>query len=1537
MHTQLLTEVLSSDYEDLTNDGPTDDDLGSYTKISYIKKDSNYRWRVPFENNKATLNRGFNSLQRDEMGNYIYGEKELFYVNKIETKTHIAVFELSTRDDGYGVIDENGGLSQSSKMYKIDKIYLYSKPEYKKLTNTQTFDDLTELEKSKSSIKVAHFDYDYSLCQGVPNNSVAGKLTLKKVYFTYRGSHMGKYTPYEFNYEGLNPDYNLKAYNMWGNYKEYEASMGLNPLDNATPSEFPYVDQADRNLQNDYASAWTMTSIDLPSGGKIELTYEADDYAYVQDKKAMQMLKVRGVSDNNSTLGNNLLYNNNSVSNFIHVELPNEDSNLPLIDNATFIDKYLSEIIDKPIFFKFMLQMKKNRNYDFVSGYFHVDQTKEDEINVFSNNSKVYAAIPVRLVHKNKSEFDANGENPFSKAGWYFGRQYLNRIVYGQDENSENFSLEDFVGTIANQIPGMFSIFQSPNNELKNERCAQKFSTSKSWVRLQNPNGKKIGGGLRVAKLEMFDQWDKMTNNFNQDLYKMSYGQEYNYEGVDGKSSGVATFEPMGSKENPFIEPFYDSVNDDRLLAPEEKNFTEKPFGTSFFPSPKITYSQISVSNIENGNIGTGKVLNKFYTSKDFPTIAKHTKIDDNDLNLVNYPEGGISLIQSMFDLNFKTDKRISVSQGFVVVKNDMNGKQKSQQVYAENSEENSTPISKVNYYYNIDENGKMYNNLPVIHKDGSVTQETLGVDYNVVNDFRQSKSNLTSYGADINLAIIPAAFIPIGISSATAQFAEHNSDMRLSTTTKVIHKAGILVEKRAFDLGAEVKTKNIAWDAQTGQVLLTQTNNEYENDKYYNFNYPAYWGYKGMDMASKNIGIELEIDNGSQNEFTIQGSFNEDDYLHNGDKVLINDNDLGWVTNVDADSFELIDVDGFYISTANKIKVMTSGYKNQQSANMASITLMENPIDVNGDGNFNAITDLTFEASNWDDKHIVNASAVRYDDIWPTTCDCDMPEMKFDNLGNLIFEHEDPTLAYNPYLYNVKGEWRAKESLAYLTGRHTNEVNSNPRNSGFFNDYTAYYKPDGQGNWDIDDPEEKWTSASQVTEYSPYGAELENKDALGRYSAAQYGYNYNFPVAVASNSEYREIGFDSFEEDRSPDCSDEASDHFYFKGNAENPIEIVASTSHTGNKSLKLTAGSTADMQKTVDINCYTPDVLTLFADLILYLQTLVTSPDYEPQEGCFTPDLLIPLIPYMNIEDSNGNQIDVTPQICNLVYEQNFENPDNTQLYFSFTPNDTFGNPPYPSYVSDNGFNANSSHIVDVFVLMIGGNTITGNGVIPTDQDGAGYDILAGFSNATNDNVRGIYTRYINFEQPERCPDCTTFSPMINNRYVLSSWVKVDTPLNGTTPEDYLASQPTTYQNVGVNVRFFDAAENEFTNAQVNLEPSGEIVDGWQRVTGTVPIPSVSANSSLSVATMSIELDNNSSHDVYFDDVRMHPYHGNMKGFVYDNENYRLMAELDENNFATFYEYDNEGGLVRVKKETERGIMTIQETRSSTAKNVE
>jgi len=64
------------------------------------------------------------------------------------------------------------------------------------------------------------------------------------------------------------------------------------------------------------------------------------------------------------------------------------------------------------------------------------------------------------------------------------------------------------------------------------------------------------------------------------------------------------------------------------------------------------------------------------------------------------------------------------------------------------------------------------------------------------------------------------------------------------------------------------------------------------------------------------------------------------------------------------------------------------------------------------------------------------------------------------------------------------------------------------------------------------------------------------------------------------------------------------------------------------------------------------------------------------------------------------------------------------------------------------------------------------------------------------------------------------------------------------------------------------------------------------------------------------------------------LHPFNANMKSFVYHPVTLRLAAELDENNYAAYYEYDDDGTLNRVKKETQRGVKTISETRSAMQK---
>ncbi|CAM4040485.1 MULTISPECIES: PKD domain-containing protein [Flavobacterium] len=161
------------------------------------------------------------------------------------------------------------------------------------------------------------------------------------------------------------------------------------------------------------------------------------------------------------------------------------------------------------------------------------------------------------------------------------------------------------------------------------------------------------------------------------------------------------------------------------------------------------------------------------------------------------------------------------------------------------------------------------------------------------------------------------------------------------------------------------------------------------------------------------------------------------------------------------------------------------------------------------------------------------------------------------------------------------------------------------------------------------------------------------------------------------------------------------------------------------------------------------------------------------------------------------------------------------------------------------------------------------------------------------------------------EGCNDCLNFKPEIGKKYIVSAWVKEE-----------INKQVMSYTNPTIQVNYLDGAK--ISIGTEDCITSGDIIDGWQRIFKQISIPG-------NTAYIEIALVNNSqSIPVYFDDVRIHPIDGSMKSFVYDPETFRLMSELDENNYSTFYEYDNEGGLVRVKKETSRGIKTIQETRS-------
>ncbi len=143
----------------------------------------------------------------------------------------------------------------------------------------------------------------------------------------------------------------------------------------------------------------------------------------------------------------------------------------------------------------------------------------------------------------------------------------------------------------------------------------------------------------------------------------------------------------------------------------------------------------------------------------------------------------------------------------------------------------------------------------------------------------------------------------------------------------------------------------------------------------------------------------------------------------------------------------------------------------------------------------------------------------------------------------------------------------------------------------------------------------------------------------------------------------------------------------------------------------------------------------------------------------------------------------------------------------------------------------------------------------------------------------------------------------------YWLNAWVSVNNP-NVLTPK--LAD------NLGIELTFKD--KQGIVASSVLFQPVGTIIEGWQQVKGTFTCP-------IKNPIIELKFKPGSTGTAYYDDLRLQPEKGNMKAYVYDLNDYRLRAILDEENYASFFYYDAEGNLYLTKKETEKGIKTITE----------
>jgi hypothetical protein len=384
-------------------------------------------------------------------------------------------------------------------------------------------------------------------------------------------------------------------------------------------------------------------------------------------------------------------------------------------------------------------------------------------------------------------------------------------------------------------------------------------------------------------------------------------------------------------------------------------------------------------------------------------------------------------------------------------------------------------------------------------------------------------------------------ALFPSVIPTIFPSYSQEKVRFRSAVTTKIINRYGLLEETIAYDLGSMVSTKNKMLDAETGEVLLTETKNQFD-DPIYALNYPAHTVYEGMGPAYKNIGVTLPTN-----------ISNPDKYLVPGDEIeVIGANAFepkAWVKSVSTVGIEAIDIFGNPVDLNGKsIRVIRSGRRNQQNTVIGTVISKNNPLN-SKEETINVNTGTA----------VINANATEFSDKWAMFCQCS----------------SNPYTAsiYNPYISGVLGNWRKTKSHVLLAGRTQSRMNNNTsiRTDGTYTSFSAFWSPPANN---LDVPWVKnttnWQTASEVTAYSPYGMELENKDALGIYSSAIYGYNNTLPLAVSANAQYREIGFDSFEDYDFDDCIDK---HFSFESTSGDKVN--KNKSHTGKRSIKVDANS--------------------------------------------------------------------------------------------------------------------------------------------------------------------------------------------------------------------------------------------------------------------------------------------------------------------------------------------------------------------------
>ena len=539
---------------------------------------------------------------------------------------------------------------------------------------------------------------------------------------------------------------------------------------------------------------------------------------------------------------------------------------------------------------------------------------------------------------------------------------------------------------------------------------------------------------------------------------------------------------------------------------------------------------------------------------------------------------------------------------------------------------------------------------------------------------------------------------------------------------------------------------------------------------------------------------------------------------------------------------------------------------------------------------------------------------------------------------------------ATNPYRWGILGTWRMERSYVYYNTRQENDATiktTNIRQEGTLKAFIPYWSFTTTGITPSEDTS-RWVWNSAISTFNRKGYEIENFDALGRYNSGLYGYNQTLPVAVAQNSRYREILFDGFEDygyktTYCADCPPKREIDFV-KGNSG--VDTTSVQSHTGLYSIKVNNGSESLLTVPVDsLAPASPNLSAVIDSTAVSAPQVVGAGDglngeYVMGKKIFARFCSPGGTPTTRLDSAINFDWSAAPPItpgiggCSESYRVIWTGsvqPRYTDYYtFYLSYNGTAS-----IYVDSVLIHSNTSpqigerasspillqkgkaHSIAIYYIkttgvapgavMLRWSSISqAKEIVPTN-------FLYPASPGTADTVGSITSaiQYYCIKAKPVMPSNVmrqTFSPLTKSKLTISAWVRLNVEDCNATPA----------LDSAIQVSFNTGGGTAW------LKKTGVRIEGWQRYEANVNVPS-------DALTMYLRLKTLASYTIYVDDIRVQPFNSGMKGFVYNPVNLRLMAELDENNYASLYEYDDDGTLIRIKKETERGIMTLQETRSA------